>query len=81
MGARYKISDKAWASLFVNDPLDIWKYTFVTSDPTFTQSSTNRGSMRRVGLSVGWSWGRPPETKARKQADETPRQDQPALVH
>ena len=43
--------------------------------------STNRGSMRRVGLSVGWSWGRPPETKARKQADETPRQDQPALVH
>jgi len=81
LGGRYKINDRTWASLYVSDPFNIWKYSFVSSDPTYTQSTTNRGSMRRIGLAVGWSWGKPPETKARKQQDEAPREDPASQGH
>jgi hypothetical protein len=79
-GARLKLGEKAWLSLFFNDPFDLWKYTFVTSDSTYVQTSTSRGTIRRIGLSLGWSWGKQPETKPRRQTDETPRQEQPEPV-
>jgi outer membrane receptor protein involved in Fe transport len=82
LGARLKLGEKAWASLWVNDPFDLWKYTFVTRDATHLQTSTNHYNNRRVLLSLGWSWGKPPEQKARKQADEQPpQQEQPVQVH
>ena len=77
VGARYKLSEKAWLNATVNDPFNLWKYTFESSDDTYTQTSTNRGSIRRYGLSFGWSWGKPPETKQRRQPDEQPQPDQP----
>lgn len=78
LGARWKVTEKAWASLYLSDPFKLWKYEVVTSDASYTQTSTNRGSMRRASLAFGWSWGKPPETKQRKQAEEQPQQEQPA---
>jgi hypothetical protein len=75
VGARQKFGDKAWLSVYVNDPFKLWKYSYTSSDPSYVQSSTNHGSIRRTSLSFGWSWGKPPETKPRKQTDEQPQQD------
>lgn len=77
MGARFKFSDKAWASFFVNDPFGLWKYTSTTSDATYSQTSTNRGSIRRAGLALGGSWGKPPEPKTRRRTEEQPQPEQP----
>jgi outer membrane receptor for ferrienterochelin and colicin len=76
IGGRWKFNDRTWASLYVSDPFKLWKYEFVTSDASYTQRTTNRGTIRGVSLSFGWSWGKPPETKQRRQSDEPPPQDQ-----
>jgi hypothetical protein len=81
LGMRLKLNEQAWVSLFVNDPFELWKYTFVIDDATVLQTSTNRGSTRRASLAMGWSWGKRPETKTRRQADEPTRQEQPIQVH
>jgi hypothetical protein len=81
LGARLKLGERAWASLSVSDPFNLWKYTYVMSDASYAQTSTNRGTMRRAGLSLGWSWGKPPEQKPRRQTDEQPQQEQPVQVH
>ena len=77
VGARLKLfkDDKGWASVNFNDPFRLWKYDYETSDDSFRQRTTNRGSVRSVWVSFGWSWGKPPETKPRKQADEAPPPD------
>lgn len=80
LGARLKLGEKAWASLFVSDPFNVWKYTYSMRDVAYVQNSTNRGSMRRIGLSMGWSWGKPPEQKQRRQTDTAPSQEQPVEV-
>lgn len=76
IGGRWKFNDRTWASLYVSDPFRLWKYEFITSDASYTQRSTNRGTIRGVSLSFGWSWGKPPETKQRRQSDDPPPQDQ-----
>jgi outer membrane receptor protein involved in Fe transport len=81
IGARTKLGEKAWIALFINDPFKLWKYEFVSRDASFVQSSVNRGTIRRSALSFGWSWGKPPETKARRPAEEAPSQEpQPGPV-
>ncbi|MEQ1833023.1 MAG: TonB-dependent receptor [Candidatus Eisenbacteria bacterium] len=72
VGARLKLfkDDKGWASLNLNDPFGLWKYEYDTSDASFRQHTTNHGSVRSVWASFGWSWGKPPETKQRKQTDD-----------
>jgi len=82
LGARLKVGKTGWVSLNANDPFKLWKYTFVTSDATHRQTSTNHGSMRRFSVSFGWSWGKPPEPKARRQApteSQQPQGEQPVM--
>jgi hypothetical protein len=81
VGARWKLSEQAWASLYVNDPFDLYRYRFTTSDASYTQASTNHASIRRTTLSFGWSWGKPPEQKVRRQPDEQPQQDRVPETH
>jgi hypothetical protein len=69
-GARYKFGERGWLRAGISDPFDLWKYTFEQSDASFTQTSTNRGSTRRYGLTFGWSWGKRPELKERRQGEE-----------
>ena len=77
IGARLKFlkDDKGWASLTLNDPFGLWKYEYETGDVSYHQRTTNRGTVRSIWASVGWSWGKPPETKQRKQSDDTPPPD------
>jgi hypothetical protein len=77
LGVRQKLGEKAWLALYMSDPFKLWKYEFVSRDVSYIQSSVNRGTMRRTSLSLGYNWGKPPETKQRRQADEAPQQEQP----
>lgn len=70
LGARRKLGEKAWVSLTMNDPFRLWKYEFVTRDASYLQSNTQRGTMRRTALTLGWNWGKPPETRARRPSSE-----------
>lgn len=82
VSVRLKLGKTGWVSANVNDPFNVWKYTFVTSDATHMQTSTNRGSLRRGGLAFGWSWGKPPEQKAQRQTQtDQPQPEQPVGVH
>jgi outer membrane receptor protein involved in Fe transport len=81
VGVRLKLGEQAWASASVNDPFNVWRYTFVSRDTSYVQTSTNRGTIRRFGVALGWSWGRPPEAKTRRPAEEPPRQDPPETLH
>src|SRR5262249_61701927 len=47
VGARWKLSEQAWASLYVNDPFDLYRFKFTTSDASYTRSSTNQPQIRR----------------------------------
>lgn len=75
LGARYKLGEKAWVALFMSDPFKLWKYEFTSRDASYIQSSVTRGTLRRTSLTAGWSWGRPPESKVRRPAEEAPPQE------
>lgn len=70
IGARWEFNPKASLGLWVNDPLNRWKYEATSGDDTYAQTVTNRYTMRAVTLSLSWSWGKPPEQKPRKQTDQ-----------
>src|SRR5262249_44164819 len=82
VGARWKLSEQAWVSLYVNDPFKLYRYRFTASDASYTQTSRNRASIRSTTLSFGWSWGKPPEQRVRRQqAEQPPQQDRAPDVH
>jgi hypothetical protein len=77
LGARRKLGEKAWVSLTMNDPFRLWRYELVTRDVSYLQSNTQRGTMRRTALTLGWNWGKPPETRARRPSGEEPPASEP----
>jgi len=77
LGARQKLGESAWASLYVNDPFNLYRFKFTSSDASYTQTRTNHASIRSASLAVGWSWGKPPEPKVRRQPEEQPQQQRP----
>jgi hypothetical protein len=82
VGARLKLlGEKAWANLYVNDPFNLWRYTFTTSDATHTQTSTNHYTVRSVSLSLTWTYGKPPEQKNRRAPTDQPSQDPTIQIH
>jgi ferric enterobactin receptor len=81
LSARLKFGEKAWANLFVNDPFNVWKYTFVTSDPAHVQTSTNHYSIRMVMAGLTWTWGKPPDQKHRRSTPDQPQQDPGVQIH
>lgn len=58
------------ASSARSDPFRLWKYELVSRDASYLQSNTPRGTMRRTALTLGWNWGKPPETRARRPSGE-----------
>ena len=70
LGARRKLGEKAWVSVTMNDPFRLWRYELVTRDASYLQSNAQRGTMRRTALTLGWNWGKPPETRARRPSSE-----------
>jgi outer membrane beta-barrel protein/carboxypeptidase family protein/TonB-dependent receptor-like protein len=76
VGARYKVRETLTASLTANDPFKLWKYELVSSDASYVQRTTNRGTINSVAMTLSWTWGKPPETKQRRQQEEGQPQDQ-----
>jgi hypothetical protein len=78
LGARLKLRESASASLSVNDPFKLSKYSSSTGDATYTQVNRTDNRMRSVSGSLTWTWGKPPEQKQRRQTGEQPQQDAPS---
>ncbi len=81
VGARLKLGAHAWANLWVNDPFNLWHYEYSTRDRTHAQTSSNRYSMRSAMLSLTWTFGKPPEQKPRRPAEEQPQQEPNVQMH
>ena len=62
---------KGSVSLFVNDPFDLYRFRFETSDRTHVQSSRSSMKMRMATLSLTYNFGKPPEQHSRRQTDES----------
>jgi len=77
LGARLKLRENASASLTVNDPFRLSRYSSSTGDATYTQSSATDNRMRSVSGSFTWTWGKIPEQKQRRQSASPGVQDAP----
>lgn len=66
------LNRRATLNLMVMDPLDVWRSSFETSDPTHVQIGRSRWSMRSAVLSFSYAFGRPP----RDARDQRGEQDQ-----
>jgi ferric enterobactin receptor len=75
LSARWKLSEKASASLAITDPFNLSNYSNSTSDATYVQSSTTHNRLRSISGSFTWAWGKPPEEKQRRQTAEQPQPD------
>jgi outer membrane receptor protein involved in Fe transport len=73
LGAKLKLSEKAWVSVTVNDPFDLAHWSSTTGDATYAQVSRTDNRMQSVSAAFGWIWGgQPPEQKQRRQTGEEP---------
>lgn len=77
LGARLKIGKTAWASASVSNPFNVARFVTTTGDADYQQSSSTQWGSRWYSLSLTWTWGKPPEQKARRQTSEQPQQDAP----
>ena len=75
LGARLKLGKQASVGLWVNDPFGLWKYEITTRDAAHAQTTTNRYSIRSATINASWSWGKAPEQKPRKQAEQSQQQE------
>ncbi len=82
VGAKQKLlGNKAWATLWIQDPLNLWHYTFTTRDPTHIQTSRNQFSVRGLTLSVTYSFGKPPQSARKGGQDSQPAQQPETGIH
>ena len=77
LGARWKFNENASASLTVADPFKLARFSSVTGDATYAQTSATLSRLRSVSGSFRWTWGKPPEQKQRRQTAEQPQQEAP----
>lgn len=77
LGARWKFNESASASLTVNDPFGLARYSSVTGDATYAQTSRTESRLRSVSASLRWTWGKSPEQKQRRQTAEQPQTEAP----
>ena len=72
-------NDRASLSLMVTDPLDVWRSSFETSDPTHIQIGRSRWSARSATLSFSYSFGRPPRQRQGEGPGEQPAEPEPEI--
>lgn len=61
------LAGKATLSLFAQDPFDLARYTFETSDQSHIQRTETRIRGRGVALRFAYNFGRPPEQVSRRE--------------
>jgi len=57
-------------SLSINDPLNLYKYTSSTRDPTYIQNSRSSYESRVATLGFTFNFGKPPQQQSRRSAAE-----------
>ena len=68
LGLRQQLfNQKATLNLFMQDPLNLYRFEFTTSDRTHVQLSRTTPRMRRINLSVSYNFGRPPQQNSRRE--------------
>ena len=72
LGIRQQVMDKkaSW-NLFVNDPLDLYRYNFTTNDRTHEQLSKTTFKVRQASLSFTYNWGKPPQQQSRRSSQDS----------
>lgn len=71
VGVRYQLlGGRGTLNLMVTDPLDVYRSSFTTRDPTHEQIGRSRFRMRSATLSFSYAFGRPPRERAGEQAQE-----------
>jgi outer membrane receptor protein involved in Fe transport len=82
VGAKQKLrGNKAWATLWIQDPLNLWHESFATRDATHVQTSRYQYSVRAATLSITYSFGRPPQSARKNNPDNQPAQQPDAVMH
>ena len=61
---------KASLNVFVNDPFNLWKFKFETSDKTHEQLSRSNFKNRQASISFTYNWGKPPQQQSRRQSQD-----------
>lgn len=65
--------EKIAVNLLINDPFDLYRNSFITSDASHLQSGRTRWSYRMATLSVSYNFGRTPRSERRVQTSDSPR--------
>ncbi|HEX5868883.1 MAG TPA: hypothetical protein VFY65_00635, partial [Longimicrobium sp.] len=71
------LKDRATVNLMVTDPLNLYRSSFVTRDPTHIQIGRSRWSARSAVLSFSYSFGSPP--RDRRNGDEEEQADEQVI--
>ncbi|MGH7472085.1 MAG: outer membrane beta-barrel family protein, partial [Longimicrobiales bacterium] len=72
LGLRQQLwGTKGSLSLLVNDPFDLYRFNFTTSDHTHVQTSRTTVKQRMATLSFTYNFGKPPQQNSRRQAEES----------
>lgn len=74
LGLRQQLwNQKLAVNLVINDPFDLYRNSFVTSDASHVQSGRTRWSYRMATLSVSYNFGRSPRSQRRVEPTDAPR--------
>jgi hypothetical protein len=58
---------KGSMSLFIQDPFNMYHFTFTTADKSHTQNSSTTTRIRQASLSFTYNFGKPPQQNSRRQ--------------
>ncbi|HEU4556747.1 MAG TPA: outer membrane beta-barrel family protein, partial [Longimicrobium sp.] len=76
VGLRQQFSARATLNLMVTDPLNLYRSSFESRDPTFVQIGRSRWSARQATVSFTYAFGRPPRRRASERSDDGPPEEQ-----
>ena len=68
LGLRQQLfNQKATINAFMQDPLDLYRFEYTTSDRTHVQLTRTTPKMRRMSLSLTYNFGKPPQQNSRRE--------------
>jgi hypothetical protein len=72
LGVRQQVMNKkaSW-NLYINDPLALYHYNFMTNDQTHEQLSKTTLKVRQASLSFTYNWGKPPQQNSKKAGQDS----------
>ena len=72
LGLRQQLlGNKATLSLSLNDPFNLYHYSFETRDRSHIQTSRTTTKSRSASLSLTWNFGKPPQQNSRRNGPES----------